>query len=280
MQSWPKSAACWSPRIPAIGHARAENAGVGVRDPAAARNDLGKNSPRNGEEPAQLGVPQAGAEVHEHRARGVAHVGDVPTASGQLPDQPGVDCPGGEPARRGFLPRAGNVVEQPPELGSREVRIENETGLPPDDALAAGGAHPIHRGGRSPVLPDDRAMHGPAGFPVPENDRLALVRDADRGERVRPQTGALQGLPRRAEGRLPDLLGVVLDPAGLREVRCDLLLRGAELSPALVEDDRARARSPLIESENVGHCRRIVVTNRARSSPRGTRRRSATPRRR
>ena len=183
VQSCPKRAACWSPRIPATGIAGAEDARIRVGDMASARHDLGQHRGRHAQSAAELLVPAPAADVHEHRARGVADVGDVPSAARQLPDEPGVDRAGGEMARGRLLPRPGNVVEQPSQLRARKVRVEQKPGLAADRALEAGPAHPLHQARGAAILPDDRVVHGLSRLPVPEHDRLALVRDADRRDR-------------------------------------------------------------------------------------------------
>ena len=54
----------------------------------------------------QLVVPLQRVDVEQHRARGVAGVGDVQRAAGQLPDEPGVDRAERQLAGLGALPRA------------------------------------------------------------------------------------------------------------------------------------------------------------------------------
>ena len=167
-------------------------------EPTIARQQVA----RDAEQREQLVVPVQRLEVEEQRPRRVGHIDHVLLATGQPPDEEAVDCAERQPVARAVL------AQQPFELGRREVRIGNKAGLAADElgvelAAALGGA---------PVLPDDRRRDRLAGRAVPEQRRLALVRDRDRpSARRRP--------PARAVGDArPDLVGVVLDPARAREV--------------------------------------------------------------
>jgi hypothetical protein len=60
---------------------------------------------------------------------------------------------------------------------------------------------------------------------VPEDGRLALVGDADGGDPAGGDALSRRTLRGDGELRLPDVVGVVLDPAGLRIVLRVLLLR-------------------------------------------------------
>ena len=125
------------------------------------------------------------AEVHQQGAGGVGHVGDVPRAAGQVPDQEAVDGPGGQLAGLGPLPGAGDVVEQPGDLGGREVRVEHQAGPLGDPGAAV--AVPLAEVGRPAVLPDDRRADRLAGLPVPDDRRLALIGQADGRDPIGPE---------------------------------------------------------------------------------------------
>ena len=89
----PKVAACWSPRMPAIGMPRA--AGGSRTSPTTPddEHDLGQHRPRDAEHLEQLVGPVERREVHQQRAARVRDIGDVDAAArvaGEVPDQPGV----------------------------------------------------------------------------------------------------------------------------------------------------------------------------------------------
>ena len=106
---------------------------------------------------------------------------------------------------------------------------------------------------RAAVLPDDRVVDGLAGFAIPHDGRLALVGDADRGDVSRPKMRAPERLGRHRDLRRPDLAGVVLHPARLREDLLKLALADGDDGRLVIEDDRARACGALIEGDDVRH---------------------------
>src|SRR4029077_13802254 len=136
----------------------------------------------------------------------------------QLPHQPGVDGAETQLAPGRTLFRAAHVPEQPAQLRRAEVRIEDEPRLAPQEVLRARGAERVAMVGGAPILPDDGAVDGAPATPVPEDRRLALVRDADAGDVAPAGAGAAARRAQHAERDPPDLLGIVLDPAGAREV--------------------------------------------------------------
>src|SRR3569623_12359 len=112
----------------------------------------------------------------------------------------------------------------------------------------------------APVLPHDGVVNRLPGAPVPHHRGLALVGDADGGDVAPRQAGLGDGLGGDAELRRPDLVGVVLDPARLREDLTEFLLRDG-LDPAcVIEHDRAGTGGALIEREHVLHVHPPVVS--------------------
>ena len=99
---------------------------------------------------------------------------------------------------------------------------------------------------------------------LPHDGRLALVRDADRGDVGRIESRACEGFAPDRDRRGEDLLGIMLD-MGRRGIELSYLAVGASADDArLVENDRARARRPLVERQDGGHSvlkRRIGSTS-------------------
>src|SRR5439155_12780449 len=83
---------------------------------------------RHPEDSKQLLVPFAAVDVVEHGARGVARIRDMEFSAGEMPREPGVDGPEGEVALLGARAQAGDVVEQPLDLGRGKIRIDDEAG--------------------------------------------------------------------------------------------------------------------------------------------------------
>ena len=119
--------------------------------------------------------------------------------------------------------RAVGPREQPLELRRREVRVRHE----PRPCADQVGRQLAAARGRPPVLPDDRAVDRPPGGALPEQRRLALVRDPDRAQVGRTHACVVHGRIRSLDDGRPDLLGVVLDPPGLREVLSKLAVAAA-----------------------------------------------------
>ncbi len=133
-------------------------------------------------------IPLEGLQVHQHRAPGVGHVGDVPSAvgaAGEVPDQPGVDGAEGDLAvlRAGAQP--GHVVQQPGRLGPGEVAGQRQPRAVAEPVLPVGAAELRAQPGGPGVLPHDGVVHGLARGAVPQDRRLPLVGDAQRAEPAR-----------------------------------------------------------------------------------------------
>ena len=198
------------------------------------------------EERQQPVVPDLAVDVEEQAARGVGGIGRMDAPAGQPPEEEAVDGADGKLARRGAFARLGDVLQQPGDLGGGEIGIEEEAGQPLDQGALALGLQPAAELGAAPVLPDDGVIDRLAGRPIPHDGGLALIGDAD-GRHIR---GGGQHLAADREGRLPDLLRIMLDPAVGREDLRQLALRhGADMALA-VEDDGARAGGALIDRQN------------------------------
>src|SRR5262249_24668752 len=112
--------------------------------------------------------------------------------------------------------------------------------------------------GRDPVgagvLPDNGVVIRMAGVPVPDDGRLALVGDADRG-----QVRGFEAVPGQGgtddRGRtLPDLDRVMFDPSGPRQNLLMLELVAADLTAVVVEDHEPRAGGALVDgSDKISH---------------------------
>src|SRR4029079_19235080 len=87
---------------------------------------------------------------------------------------------------------------------------------PGPEAVAAPlpGRQPRDGVGGPGVLPDDRIRDRSAGPPIPHDGRLALVADADRGQRAGIGPGLAQGDLHTGPDPFEDLVRVVLDHPG------------------------------------------------------------------
>src|SRR5262249_50250106 len=139
----------------------------------------------------------------------------------------------------------------PLHLRAAEVGVGHEARPRLHELTEALAAELVATRGRAPALPDDRRMNGTAGVSLPDERCLALVRDAERGDFGRGGSGRGDRVAGGPELALPDLGRIVSDPAGLR-IDLAEIARAARHDPArAIEQERLRARSSLIESEDV-----------------------------
>src|SRR5581483_250539 len=177
----------------------------------------------------------------------------VHLAAGELPDEPRFDGAEAQLTALGPRPGAGYAVQKPGDLGAREVSVDDQPCLRPDSLRhAAAVARPqlVARRGRSPALPDDGRRDRLAGERVPDDGRLALVGDADSGDLPIADPGGLFRLADRGQAALPDLLGVVADPAWPRVVLGDLAVSAPEHPRGAVEEHGGRAGRALVDRQD------------------------------
>src|SRR5215510_8900160 len=157
-------------------------------------------------------VPTQFVNVIEECPGSIRVVGDVGAASGQIPNKPGVDGTEGEFAASRAQPQCRIMVEEPLDLRSGKVSVENETGARAQFLLQALRLEPLAQFGCSPVLPDDGISHRQTGCAIPEDRRLPLVCNADCPHFAGLDSCLSQGASYHFHGDLPDLHRVVLDP--------------------------------------------------------------------
>ena len=68
------------------------------------------------------------------------------------------------------------------------------------------------------VLPNNRRIHRHAGYPVPNNRCLALIGDSNGANLIGAQIRVAERAINHLEHRLPDFLGIVLNPAIFRKI--------------------------------------------------------------
>ncbi len=120
--------------------------------------------------------------------------------------------------------------------------IERLVALLPQRCTGVGGA---------PVLPDDGVVDRPAAGAIPDDSRLALVGDADRGDAVARRAGLRHGVAHGGDRRRPDFLRVVLDLSRPRIDLPEFLLRGRDRLERGIEHDGARRGRALIDCEEI-----------------------------
>ena len=184
-------------------------------------------------------------------------------AAGELPDEPGLHGAEEELPLLRPLPGPRDIVQDPFQLGAGEVGVHHQAGFLPDGVGVAGGLELVAVGAGAAALPDDGVAYRLAGGLVPDDGGLPLVGDADGGDVGGGSADFAHGLHRRPQLGGPDLVGVVLHPAGLGEDLGELLLGPAAHLPLLVEEDAAVAGGAGVEGHDVfrhSRCRSFRVS--------------------
>ena len=148
------------------------------------------------------------------------------------------------------VPRPLDVLKQPLDLGTGEVGVDDQSGPLADQVLTTLLPELIAALGGAPVLPDEGAVDRLAGARVPGEDGLTLVGDPDRAQ-LRPlDSGVGDRGSCHPAGHLPDLRGIVLDPARTGEVLFELRVAAAGDPTLEVEDEAGRAGGALVDGED------------------------------
>ncbi len=209
-QAWPNSAACWSPAMPLIGDAvDAVDAARDDAEPARRRPHLGQRGRSGTPNRSHSSVDHASVRMSNSIVRDALDDSVACTA-------PPVSFHSSHesivPNARSALDLDAALAEQPLDLRAREVRVEHEAGRVAHQRQVAGVAQLVAARRGAAVLPHDGAVQRRARRARPGDDRLALVGDADGGDRLVERGAAARAST--VDDRGPDLVGVVLDPAG------------------------------------------------------------------
>ena len=234
----------------------AEDRGFGHSVLSIAVAYLGQDGARHVEEREEIVVEGTLGEVIEQRARGVGGVGGVHFAACEAPDQERVDGAEGQVAGLGERARPFDVIEQPGDLGGREIGIQQQAGLGRHGRLVPRAFQAAAHLRRASVLPHDGAVDGPACTPVPDDAGLALVGDADGGNVARAELGCGKRLPGGLHRRAPDVFRIVLHPPGGWIVLGKLSLGEPQERQVGAEQNRAARGGALIDRQNrpgLGH---------------------------
>ena len=212
---------------------------------------LRKQRLRHAEQPAQLGIPAQLVDVEQQGPAGVGDVRGVDGAAGQPPQEKTVDGPERQLAALGALAGARHIVEHPGDFGRGEIGVEEKSGPRADQRLGAVGLELGTAAGGAPVLPHDCAVDRFAGRAVPDHRCLALVADSDARDPARVDRAPRNCLARHGERVAPDVLRIVLDPAGARIILLELALGQRDRPRQLIEQDRPGRSRSLVDRQNM-----------------------------
>ena len=236
----------------------AQQGGIGLAVNTAGGHGGGQHATRNIQFLQDVLIPLQGVDVEEHGPGGVGVVGDVDLAAGELPDQPGFNGTEEQLAPLCPLPGAGNVFQQPMDLGAGEVSVNDQAGLGPEGIGQPLGFQGVAVRTGTAALPHDGMVNGLAGDLIPNNGGLTLVGDTDGRNICRGGTDLLHGLHSYAQLRGPDLICIVFYPAGFRKVLGELPLGDAAHFASFVEKNTAVRSGTGVQGHDV-LCHKYVL---------------------
>jgi len=234
----------------------------------AGGTDLGQHLPRDAQDAEQLLIPLARGDVHQERARGVSHVRHVHAsvrATGEVPDQPGIDGPKEGIAALGIGAQPRHMVQQPLDLGPGKVDRDQEPGPLANQILQPIALQLLADLLGAHALPHDGIVVRAARVAIPDHRGLALIGDAQRHQVPRAHLCLCQRSFHGLLDGVPDLQRVMLDPAWLWQDLFMLLVRAAEIQALVIEQHAAGTRGALVDGRDdvFGHslfsrgCRRL-----------------------
>ena len=165
----------------------------------------------------------------------------------EIPDQPAVH--GSEAQLPLFRPPAGirNVVQDPGKLGSRKVRIGNQTGFFMQHRFQPTALQFFAPVGRPAALPDDCRADRFACCTVPNHHGFALVGDPDGCDFGGADACTQQSLYSNSHLRCQNFGCVLFDPAVSRIALTEFTVDLREHVPVPVKNDAAGTGGSLIE---------------------------------
>jgi hypothetical protein len=116
------------------------------------------------------------------------------------------------------------VLEQPPNFRTREVCIYHQAGLGFDEFFQTIGSHLVANRSGTTILPNDRVEDWFTRFSIPNYHRFALICDTDGRDFFQIDIRTADSVSSDFDLRRPDLVRIMLDPAGLREKLSEFFL--------------------------------------------------------
>ena len=170
-------------------------------------------------------------------------------AARQIPQNPGVGAEV-QVTGLGALASALDVIQDPLDLRAGEVGGQTQAADLAEAIRTLVALEFLDDVGGTHILPNDRVVDGFAGVFVPYDSGFTLIGDADGGQLMAVDLCLLQSLGDDGASGVPDLDGVVLDPARIREDLGELLLADRDDLAGVVEDDRTSRGGALVDGKN------------------------------
>ena len=203
--------------------------------PRAPAN-LGQHAARDVQKLEQLVVPIERVDIEEHRSACVRVIRREHQSAREIEDEPRVD--GAEEQLPGFgkLSRPAHVVQNPRDLGGREVGIWGEPGLGANHILVSLVNEALSERCGAAALPTDGVVDGLSAIPIPDHRGFALVGDADRLDAIRVDAALELHFHHDGDLRGEDLGWVLLHPSRMRVRRFNRTRRLGHDAPVCVDD--------------------------------------------
>ena len=190
-------------------------------------------------------------DIEKHRAGSIRIIRHVAFSAAQLPHEPRVDRTCQEFTVLCTFTHAFDVIQNPFDFRTGKIRVGKQPRLFADHVSLPRQHQFVGEFRRSAALPHDRAVHGLSRRLIPQHDRFPLIRYTDRRDFRRFDADTSHDFLEHRKLTQKQLFGVVLDPAGLRIVLIEFLLRACNLIRFVIEYDSPRRRRPLIECNDI-----------------------------
>src|SRR6185437_1779642 len=124
----------------------------------------------------------------------------VNASTGQLPDQPRVDCAEQQVSGCGAVLAVWDGVQQPADLGARKVGIHEQPGALAEERLVAFRLESVADVGGDTALPDHRWPDRGSRACIPDDGCLTLIGDAHASNVGGRNAGAIENLATDGNG--------------------------------------------------------------------------------
>ncbi len=173
--------------------------------------------------------------------------------AGKVPDEPAIDGSERQLAGLSPLPRPGDIFQDPRDLRTRKVGIDQQAGFLTDRLFRPIRFHLVASFRGSAILPDNCVVDRLARLPVPDNRGLPLIGDANSRQVASADASLTENLDHRTHLRGKNVEGVMLDPSALGVNLLELPRSLGDDVAVFAKQNGSRAGRSLIKRKNVLH---------------------------
>ena len=172
---------------------------------------------------------------------------------GQLVDQPAVHGPEAEISLLRHLPGTFDMIQNPADFRTGKIRIDNEPRLLLEyiNNFRAVHSQIFCEISGTAALPDNCVADRLPGSAVPQNCCFTLIRNANCRNFLWRGINLPHRFTRYLQLTLPDLIGIMLHPARLREVLHEFLLRHTADFTSAVEQNTTVACGTRVQCHHI-----------------------------